>query len=107
MSIEKLVEQDFQALEFSFSKGEPLSDVALPRILENISKLDDADRIYHWHEELRRIGGLPSSAELTGVSVEPIVTPADLPVVSAEAEVKAEPAPAAHEITGGDGSLSK
>lgn len=59
MSIEKYVEQDFQALETSFSKGEPLSEVALPRILENISKIGDADRIFHWHEELRRIGGLP------------------------------------------------
>ncbi len=88
MTIEKYVEQDFQALETSFSKGESLSDVALPRILENISKLDDADRIYHWHQELRRIGGLPPAVAVSG-----------------DAESAKSAAPKG--LTGGKGSLSK
>lgn len=118
MSIEKYVEQDFQALETSFSKGEPLSDVALPRILENISKLDDADRIFHWHEELRRIGGLLSDSVIA--LGDPIVIPVDLPFVAGGRPDISEPSvqdtavdtgifPALEDAsdTGGDGSLSK
>lgn len=99
MSIEKYIEQDFQALETSFSRGEPLSDVALPRVLENISTLDDADRISHWHEELRRIGGLPSASE-TAPSVDTVE-----PAVATAEEIP-DSSPILPELTGGEGSLS-
>jgi hypothetical protein len=107
MSIEKYVEQDFQALETSFSKGEPLSEIALPRILENISRLDDADRIFHWHEELRRIGGLPSN-QVAEISIG---SAADMPATLVERVIFDEPVTVTdeerEEESGGDGSLSK
>lgn len=110
MSIEKLVEQDFQALEHSASRNERLSKTALKRILENIDQLDNADRMFHWHEELRRIGALPPveaapSAAVQGTDVPPETEPtlimevpeSDIPTVQdlAETSPNAE-APAAN-----------